>query len=187
MKIMRAIRIADSEPGIPMSRSKPTAKTESGFSLVELVITMVGVLIVTAIGLPLIGTVMSGQRITGVATTIMGQLQTARMKAVAGNETFRVHFPAGQSTFQLEDGAGNLVSGPFFLPAGVTWNVGGGSAITFNANYVSFLPTGNVPETGPGGAGRCRIMNAEGIKIDLVVSNGGIIRQTPTYTVTAPF
>ena len=170
-----------------MLRSKPTAKKTSGFTLVELVITMVGVLTITAIGLPLIGTVMSGHRITMAATTIMGQLQTARMKAVAGNETFRVHFPSGQNTFQLEDSAGNVVSGPFFLPSGITWNTDGGSAITFNANYVSFLPTGNVPATGPGGAGRCKIRNAEGSKIDLVVSNGGIIRQTPTYTVTAAF
>jgi hypothetical protein len=109
------------------------------------------------------------------------------MKAVAGNESFRVNFPPSTNTFQLEDSAGNVVSGPFFLPAGITWNSGGGSAITFNANYVSFLPTGNVPATGPGGAGRCKIQNAEGSKIDLVVSNGGIIRQTPVYTVTAAF
>jgi Tfp pilus assembly protein FimT len=170
-----------------MLRSKPTAAKESGFTLTELVITMLGVVILTVIGLPLIGTLMSGYRLTMAAQTIMGQLQSARMKAVAGNETFRLNFPAGQSVFQLEDSAGAVVSGPFSLPTGITWNADSGSAITFNSNYVSFLPTGNVPATGAGGAGRCKIKNAAGSKIDLVVSNGGIIRQTPTYTVNADF
>jgi hypothetical protein len=45
-----------------------------------------------------------------------------------------------------------------------------------------------VPATGNGSAGRVRIINRSGVMIDIVVDNGGIIRQTPAYkNLPAPF
>jgi len=138
---------------------------------------------------PIVGTVWSQYRIVLAAQSITSQMQYARMKAVSSNESFRVNFPVGQNLFQVETSAGVVVSNPVYLPNAISWNTtDSGSDISFPGRYVSFLPSGNIPITGNGSAGRVKIINDQGIRIDIVVSNGGVTRQTPPYkSPPAPF
>lgn len=162
---------------------------DHGFSLVELVLVLMGGLALMAAGAPLVGTIWNDYRLVLAAQSITSQMQFARMKAVTSNESFRVRFPSGQRTYVVETSTGAALAGPFVLPRGVVWNADDtGSAITFPGNYVEFLPIGNTPSTGNGSPGRVKIINASGIRIDIVVSAGGGVRQTPSYHAPpAPF
>jgi hypothetical protein len=74
------------------------------------------------------------------------------------------------------------------LPKAILWKTGCGTPVTFPGGYVSFSSTGDLPASGNGSAGRVRMANQAGRSIDIVVSRGGIIRQTPTYSgCTPPF
>ena len=93
----------------------------------------------------------------------------ARMKAVSSNEEFHVNFPNGMNYYQVESDSGSVIAGPFYLPPGVNWNNGcGGTDVSFGGKFVDFLPAGNIPLSGHGSAGRVRIVNTAGSKIDVV-------------------
>jgi len=172
-----------------MVQHKPLSRNETGFTIPELIIVIMVSLVLLSIAVPAVNSIMDHYRVVLTAQTISSQLQFARMKSVASNESFRVNFPAGQRLYRVEDSSGNVIAGPFYLPKGVDWNsVDSGSGITFQGNYVSFTPTGNIPTSGNGSAGRAKIINQSQVRVDIVVSSGGVIRQTPAYkTATAPF
>jgi Tfp pilus assembly protein FimT len=153
-----------------------------GFSLTELAVVLLGGMILLVAGIPVLNTTMDQYRVVLAAQSITSQLQFARMKAVSSNEAFRVNFPADQNTYQVETSTGVVLAGPFTLPQGVQWNAAdGGTGVTFSGRFVTFLPTGNVPTSGTGTAGRAKIINQRGIRIDVVVNTGGSIRATPSY------
>jgi type II secretory pathway pseudopilin PulG len=161
--------------------------TERGFTMTEIVLVMVGGSIIIAMGMPLFNTMVDSYRVVMAGQAVAMQLHYARMKAVSSNEEFHVNFPNGTTSYQVENSTGGVIAGPFFLPNGVSWNNGcGGSEVSFGNRFVNFLPTGNIPTSGQGSAGRARIINTAGAKIDIVVSSGGIIRQTPAYTGCTP-
>ncbi len=161
---------------------------ENGFSLVELCIMFAGGLIITATAVPAFHSVMNSFRLTMAAEAITTELQFARMKAVSSNEVFSVNFTGTGGTYQVETGPGTVIAGPFQLPTGISLNNSEGAAITFGGNIVSFSPTGTVPATGSGSAGRVKIQNQQGAHIDVVVTVAGAVRQTPVYkTSTAAF
>jgi type II secretory pathway pseudopilin PulG len=164
-------------------------RNASGFTLVELVLVILGGSILITMAAPVLGTMVDGFRVVLAGQEMAIQMHYARMKAVSSNEEFHVNFPNGQNYYQVESAAGAVVAGPFFLPAGVSWNNGcSGTDVSFGGKFVAFLPTGNIPLTGNGSGGRARIVNQAGSKIDVVVNSGGIIRQTPAYSnCTAPF
>ena len=157
-------------------------RNHAGFSLTELVVVLCGIVIITAIGVPVIGTMLDHYGVVLAAQEITNQLQFARMKAVSSNELFRVHFLAGTNSYQIETGAGVVFAGPHILPRGISWNTAAGDGgITFPGDFVTFLPTGNLPATGNGSAGQVGIINRAGIRIDVVVSPGGMIRPSNAY------
>ena len=162
---------------------------ESGFTLAELVLVIVGGSILITMAVPVLGTMVDSYRVVLAGQEIAIQMHYARMKAVSSNEEFHVNFPNGMNYYQVESDSGSVIAGPFYLPPGVNWNNGcGGTDVSFGGKFVDFLPAGNIPLSGQGSAGRVRIVNAAGSKIDVVVSSGGIIRQTRAYTgCTAPF
>ncbi len=158
------------------------ARHDAGFSFTELMVVLLGAAIVAGIGVPVLGTILDSYGVVMAAQQITTELQYARMKAVSSNESFNVRFSPAEDAFQVETSAGIIHAGPFTLPAGITWNNGdGGDAIAFEGHYVTFLPTGNVPSNGAGSAGRVKIVNRGGVRIDVVVTTAGSIRATPTY------
>jgi hypothetical protein len=167
--------------------SKPAG--EHGFSLTELVAVLFCGMILLSIGVPVLDTTLDQYRVVLAGQSVTNQLQFARMKAVSSNEAFRVNFPAGTREYRVETSTGDVVAGPFTLPAGIQWNTeDGGSGVTFPGRYVVFFPTGNVPASGNGATGRAKLINRSGVRIDIVVQVGGSVRATPTYkSSTAPF
>ncbi len=173
-----------------MMVSRHISKEEVGFSLTEIVLVIFGGLVLLTIGVPVVNTALDQYRVVLAAQNIANQLQFARMKAVTSNEPFRVNFPAGQNSYQVETPAGVLVSGPFFLPDGIRWNtVDSGAGVTFPGRFVLFQPTGNLPPALQNGStGRAKLINRSQYRIDIVVSTGGSIQLTPAYrTSTPPF
>jgi len=165
------------------------SRREAGFSLTEILVVLCGAAIIAGIGVPVVGTMLDHYGVVLAAQQVTTQLQYARMKAVASNEPFLVRFDAPKDSFQVETSNGTLHAGPYFLPRGVSWNSGDGSgAITFPAGYVEFLPSGNLPAAGGGSAGRVKLVNRSGVRVDIVVSAAGMIRATPAFkSTTAPF
>ena len=163
------------------------SRGEGGFTLTEIAIVLLGGLILLAIGVPVLNTTLDQYRLVLDAQNIANQLQFARMKAVSSNEPFRMNFPAGQITYQVETVTGEVVSGPFFLPRGIQWNTADtGTGVTFPGRFVVFQPTGNLPPSGNGSAGRAKLINRSGIRIDIVVDPGGTVRLTPTFRTASP-
>jgi type II secretory pathway pseudopilin PulG len=162
---------------------------EHGFSLTELVVVLFGGMVLLAIAVPVLDTTLDQYRVVLAAQSVVNQLQFARMKAVSSNEAFRVNFPAGTSEYRVETSTGDIVTGPFTLPMGIEWNTAdGGAGVTFPGRFVVFSPTGNVPASGNGSAGRVKLINRSDVRIDILVQVGGSVRVTPTYkTGSAPF
>lgn len=169
--------------------NRQSERNDAGFSLVELCIVIAGAIILTVSAIPAYNIIVNSFRLALSGGMITTELQFARMKAVSSNEAFRVNFIPAQRVFQVETGAGAVVAGPFQLPDGIELNdQDGGPSITFGDNVVSFSPTGTVPSMGTGSAGRVKIRNQLGARVDVVVSTAGAVRQTPIYkAATAPF
>lgn len=65
---------------------------EAGFTLVELMVSIVVLAILTGIAIPSFMTLMPGMRLNGAARQVMGDLMAARMKAVKLNQRTKVYF-----------------------------------------------------------------------------------------------
>jgi hypothetical protein len=160
---------------------------EAGFSLAEVLMVMCCATILAGIGLPVLGTMTDSYGLALTAQEITVELQYARMKAVTSNEPIRVHFLSTPPSCQIEADDGSLISGPYGFPPGIVLNTSDtGSAITFPGSYVTFLPAGSIPPAGDGSAGRVKIINRSGVRIDIVVSTGGMIRATPAFRISSP-
>ncbi len=169
-----------------MTIIKSIQRSEAGFSFTELMVVLMGMTIILAAAVPVVTSSWSSYRLILTAQSITSQLQFARMKSVSSNESFQVHFLSGSGSYRVEDSTGRIVSGPFFLPTGVTWNsTDGGSGIGFPGGLVPFTPTGTIPAASNS---RVKLINQAGYRIDIAVGTGGVIRQTPTYKASlAPF
>src|SRR6266571_6055279 len=134
-----------------MLKSSHSRDSESGFSLSELLIVIVAGLVIMAAATPALNRALDQYRVVLAAQGIASQLQFARMKAVASNESFRVEFPSGSNQYQVLSGAtsGQVIGGPYFLPRNITWV---GTPFSATNRMVVFLPTGNVTAGGGGSA-----------------------------------
>jgi Tfp pilus assembly protein FimT len=173
----------------PMSTWFRDTDPQSGYSLAEVLVVLCCFIIFAGIAVPELDTMMDQYGITMAAQQLAIQLQSTRMKAVASNEPLRVHFLPSSNTYRVETSTGALHTGPYSLPRGTTFNrTDTNTPITFSGQYVSFLPSGNVPTSGDGSAGRVKLISRTGIRIDILVTSGGMVRSTPTYkTATPPF
>lgn len=170
-----------------MTMTRKSLNSNGGFSLTELLIVVAGASVLLSLAVPVVGTVLDQYSLIMAADQLATHLQSARLKAVSSNETFRLRFGPLARAYRIESEAGEVTAGPFWLPRGVSWNAADtGTAITFPGNFVAFLPTGSLPAGGDGSAGRVKIVNQTNRKIDIVVSSGGMISRTPTYQTTSP-
>lgn len=156
--------------------------SEAGFSMMEILVVLVGASILVAIGLPVLSTTLDQYNLVLAAQGVSTQLQFARMKAITSNEVLNVRFPSGTNGYLIELSDGTVLKGPFYYPRTVRPNTAdGGNPVTFPGNFIAFQTNGTVPTSGNGSVGRVKLINRSGTRIDIVVSTGGIIRQTPTY------
>jgi hypothetical protein len=170
---------------------KALRKSESAFSLTEIALVMLGGMIILAAAVPAVNVALDQYRVVLAAQAITSQLHYTRMKAVSSNESFSVQFNAGSNSYDVRDGANAVIAGPFFLPRNISWNTsGGGDPVSFDSDFVTFLPTGNVPGTGPGSPvglnPSVKIVSTRGVQIDIQVALGGIVRQSKPYTSGSP-
>jgi len=170
---------------------KRLRKSESAFSLTELALVLLGGMIILAAAVPAVNVLLDQYRVVLAAQAITSQLHYTRMKAVSSNESFNVFFDTTSNTYSVRDGANAIVAGPFFLPRNISWNTsGGGDPVAFDSDFVTFLPTGNVPATGPGSPvglnPSVKIVSTRGVQIDIQVALGGVVRQSKAYTSGAP-
>ncbi len=155
---------------------------DSGFSLTEILVVLAGACILASIGVPIMSTAIDQYNLVLAAQGVSTELQLARMKAITSNESLRVHFPASTRQYRVELSDGTLLKGPFYFPNTIRPNnVDSDSPITFPGRYVTFQTNGTIPTAGAGSAGRIKLINQAGMRIDIVVSSGGVIRQTPPY------
>ena len=160
----------------------------AGFSLIELMIVLCGACIISAIAVPGLTRMWDNYNTVFAAQEICTQLQSAKVRAISSNEALRVSF-SGTNTYKVDLSDGTTFRGPYSLPTGVQFNtVDGDNSVTFPGDYVTFQINGALPASGNGSAGRVKLISSNGLRVDIVVDSGGMIRQTPPYkTSTAPF
>ncbi len=158
----------------------------TGFSLIEVMIVLVGAGCLAAFALPQLTDMRNSYNLVFAAQEIKTNLHFAKLKAISSNESLRVNFP-DSSSYRLELSDGTVVRGPYYLPSGVGLNTAGGDdGITFPGNYVTFQPDGTVPAAGNGSVGRVKLISPSGLQVDVLVESAGLIRQTPTYKESSP-
>ena len=159
-----------------------------GFTLVELSIVLVSALIIMASAVPFVDVVLDQYNLVLAAQGIATQMQGTRMRAVSSNEPLRLRFGPAANSYRVELDNGTVFAGPFWLPRGIVLNDEAGDPVSFPGDVVRFLPTGSLPTSGTGSAGRVKLVNQTGVRIDIVVDGGGLVRQTPAFkTATPPF
>jgi len=127
------------------------SRTESGFSLIELLMVVALVGIVSVIGMPLLGQVSGAIELGEAARQVERELQSARMAAVAANQPVRVMFNcpvAGQ--YRLVE----LIGTPA-VPAAADGVVGRCSTTTY-----PFPAPDNNPITRPNNDGPLRTLKS---------------------------
>src|SRR5262245_39690630 len=81
-----------SEPSMTKDGLTMTRRPSSGFSLLELLVVVLIMMVIGVIALPNMVNVVSNARLRGGATNLSGLLQNARMIAVKENRVKSVHF-----------------------------------------------------------------------------------------------
>lgn len=159
----------------------------AGFSLIELMMVLCGACIISAIAVPGLTTMWNNYNTVFAAQEICTQLHFAKIRAISSNEALRVSF-SDANTYQVDLSDGTTFRGPFGLPTGVRLNTVDGDGVTFPGDYVTFQTNGALPASGNGSLGRVKLISSNGLRVDIIVDSGGMIRQTPPYkTSTPPF
>jgi hypothetical protein len=159
-----------------------------GFTLTELSIVLVSTLIILASAVPFVDIVLDQYNLVLSAQGITTQLQGTRMRAVSSNEPLRLRFGPAANSYRVELDNGTVLAGPFWFQGGIALNDELGDPVSFPGDVVRFLPTGSLPTSGTGSAGRVKLINQSGVRVDIVVDAGGLVRQTPAFkTATPPF
>jgi len=170
-----------------MNRRTSGWSGNAGFSLAEMLIVLCGAAIIAAMAVPGLTAMWNNYNTVFAAQEVSSYLHSARLKAISGNEALRVNF-SNASSYQVELSDGTLIRGPYYLPTGISRNTADGNAVTFPGSYVTFQADGTVPVSGNGSAGRVKLISSNGLRVDILVDRGGLIRQTPTYKeAQAPF
>jgi Tfp pilus assembly protein FimT len=166
-----------------MNKRTPDWSRGAGFSMFEMIIVLLGAGILAAVALPGLAEMRNNYNSVFAAQEIRTNLHFAKLKAISSNEALRVNFPDDNSnTYRVELSDGTLLRGPYYLPAGISLNTtDAGAAVTFPGRYVTFQADGTVPASGNGSTGRVKLISRNGLRVDVLVDSGGIIRQTPVY------
>ena len=92
----------------------------SGFSLLELLVSMCTALILTSWSMPMVTTSLNTYNLRNNARQIVAQCQNARFQAVAGNTSFRLHVNGSSMELQKFSGGSYTLISSFPLSAGIS-------------------------------------------------------------------
>ncbi|RJR22625.1 MAG: prepilin-type N-terminal cleavage/methylation domain-containing protein [Desulfobacteraceae bacterium] len=177
---------------------KKNQKCRLGFTIVEMAVAMLIIVIIAATVTPVILRWLPNYRLRTAARDLFSNMQLAKMNAVKSNSNVAVVFnqPIGGTTFDyvvfadannnLEYDAGEIVIARTLLAnyRGVEFDTaqGGGDGLTFTANddglpAIAFRGNGLTRSNAGGfGAGTAFFINTDGRTISVVVSAAGAIR-----------
>jgi type IV fimbrial biogenesis protein FimT len=120
-------------------------KRESGFTLIELAVTMVILFILAGFAIPVFSSWLPGHRLKSAARDVFSNLQLAKLEAIKQNQDCDVDFSAGQYTMPCLNNK-TVVLGDY--GNGVTYQGPGGepsvATITFNSRGLCPINDGYV-------------------------------------------
>lgn len=153
-----------------------------GFSMMELMITVVIVLVGSVIALPVINSVMGAYRLRSAVSSVTGLIQTARFQAISSGYAYQVVLSKTASTFQVQSNP-TWPTGTFSnycVPAATACPVplsNSGVPVVLGADTtLQFRPNGMVTAT----AGSTNLTLTYGSKTEnIAVSTYGNIKVTP--------
>ncbi len=134
-------------------------KAKSGYSLIELIVTLAVGAILVSIALPSWNKLLPSYQLDGSARQVYSELHSIKMRAVAENVGFQFAYSDGAASYSIKRDSSLVVTKP--LPEGV---------IITNAGAVSFSPRGTAS------ANRIRLRSSDGTCKQVVVSPTGRIR-----------
>ncbi|HXV81980.1 MAG TPA: GspH/FimT family pseudopilin [Candidatus Binatia bacterium] len=136
-----------------------TFKAKSGYSLIELIVTLALAAILAAIALPSWNKLLFSYQLDSSARQVHSELHSIKMRAAAENVGFQFAYSDGAASYSVKREAAVLVTKP--LPEGV---------IITNAGAISFSPRGTAS------ANRIRLRSLDGDCKQVVVSPTGRVR-----------
>lgn len=135
------------------NRGAVTRRIQSGFSMLELVVTLAIVLIASAMAIPVVKGVIGQYQVNSAVQSITGIIQGTRYRAIASGYPYRVVFSAANDTYQVQSdpnnngtfaNVGNAV--PFSTSAGKPV-INADLTLQFRGNGVVSTPAGALPMT----------------------------------------
>lgn len=192
----------------PVPFRRAPVRREQGFTLVEMVITLVVAAILFAVAIPSFNNLINSNRLTTGANTLIGALNTARMEAIKRNGS--VQFCSNSATTNTTDTLGTACAtnaGAVFVQTGTATAStvlappsalsipsvkvrGTIAAIRFNGTGVGYAPGSTTPfgsGTGSTVVELCSTAMKTNNDIQVNMATGSIITSSsPTTVVTCP-
>ncbi len=126
---------------------------QSGFSMLELVVTLAIILIASAMAVPLVKGVIGQYQVNATVQSVTGIIQGTRYRAIASGYPYRVVFSAANATYQVQSDPNN--NGAFAnVGAAVPFSTSAGKPVInadltlqFKGNGVVSTAAGALPMT----------------------------------------
>jgi Tfp pilus assembly protein FimT len=160
-----------------MDRSRrPQIATSKGFTLLELCVAMLFILVTTAFAIPVVTSSLNAYRLNSAVTSVTAAIQSTRYQAISAGYPYSVVFDKAAATYQIKSDPNNV---------GVFANVG--NPIPFGrANWMSqsttfvFRPGGAVQSPQAAANGTTTMTVTYNSKIETIMVSGyGRIQVTP--------
>jgi prepilin-type N-terminal cleavage/methylation domain-containing protein len=128
------------------------AQAGAGFTLIEILFTIMIALILTAMAIPLLQSVLTGYRLNGAVSSMTGAIQSTRYQAIFNGYPFQLVIDKAAMTYQVKsDPTRGGAFTNYCVPAAASCPVplaGSGTQVAIGANTtITFSPGGSVGST----------------------------------------